>query len=134
MTPEIRPLKLSDLPAIEEIQKLNPSSAQWNPADYLGHETRVVEIDSEVAAFMAIQMLPPFEAEIYNIAVHPKHKRHGLATALLQSIQARRIFLDVRESNAPALAFYRKHGFTKCGHRRKYYSRPTEDAIMMSRG
>ncbi len=133
MAINIRPLRLADLPAIEEIQHLNPTSAQWNPAEYLAYTTLVATIDEKPAGFLAVQELPPDEVEILNLAVHPAHKRQGVASVLLGSIHARKLFLDVRASNAPALSFYRKHGFTKSGHRRKYYTHPTEDAIMMSR-
>ena len=130
---EIRPLRLADLPAIERIQALNPSGAQWNPADYLAFQTLVAETGGQVAGLIAVQPLPPGEAEILNLAVLPDFKRQGIATRLLAEVTAPAVFLDVRASNAPAIAFYRKHGFLKTGHRRKYYARPVEDAIMMTR-
>ena len=40
-------------------------------------------------------------------------------------------YLDVREGNQPALALYRKVGFTLDGRRRAYYANG-EDALMMS--
>jgi len=134
MALSIRPLKLADLPAIEEIQRLNPTASQWTPADYLGYHTLIAEIDDRPVAFIALLDLPLHETEILNLAVHPAYQRQGIATALLNAIPAKVIFLDVRISNLSALAFYRRHGFVKTGHRRKYYSHPVEDAIMMSRG
>ncbi len=128
-----RPLKLADLPAIEEIQGLNPAAAQWNPIDYLAYHTIVCEDERGIIAFLCAQLIPPDEVEILNLAVHPQHQRQGVATHLLNTLAARTQHLDVRQSNLTAIAFYRKLGFRKVGHRRKYYTRPTEDAIMMTR-
>lgn len=41
--------------------------------------------------------------------------------------------LEVRASNAPAIALYRKHGFQEAGRRKNYYQQPREDAIIMTR-
>ena len=128
-----RPLKLADLPAIEELQRLNPAASQWNTLDYLAYHSVVCEDESGIIAFLCAQLIPPGEVEILNLAVHPDHKRKGVATHLLNTLTAPTQHLDVRQSNAAGIAFYRKHGFRKVGHRRKYYSRPTEDAIMMTR-
>ena len=40
--------------------------------------------------------------------------------------------LEVRASNAPAIAPYRKHGFQAVGQRRNYYQKPDEDALLMT--
>ena len=129
----IRAVTLADMPAIEEIQRVNPTSAQWNPVDYLAYDTRVALVGGEVVGFMSVQNIPPDEVDILNLAVHRGSQRRGVATALLNALEARTQHLDVRESNSGAIAFYSRHGFRKCGHRRRYYSRPTEDSIMMSR-
>ncbi len=129
----IRPLRLSDFQDIDEIQRLNPTASQWNAADYLGYFTQVAEVAGRLAGFLAVLELPGGEAEILNVAVHPDFHRQGVASALLKTLTARILYLDVRASNSPALAFYRRHGFVKSGHRRRYYAHPVEDAIMMRR-
>jgi ribosomal-protein-alanine N-acetyltransferase len=43
-----------------------------------------------------------------------------------------RVYLEVRASNEPAIALYKRHGFTECGHRVRYYRDPVEDAILLS--
>jgi len=43
--------------------------------------------------------------------------------------RAEAIFLEVRESNQAARAFYERHGFQPSGRRARYYSQPNEDAI-----
>ena len=41
--------------------------------------------------------------------------------------------LDVRISNEPAIAFYKKHGFIEDGIRKGFYEQPKEDALLMSK-
>ena len=79
------------------------------------------------------------EADIANIAVMPDCRKQGIGRALLSKMieiarsgGASRIFLEVRESNAPAQRLYKSAGFVEIGRRRKYYSSPTEDAIVMA--
>ncbi|MGC4048531.1 MAG: GNAT family N-acetyltransferase [Paludibaculum sp.] len=135
----IRPMTMGDLEIIEQIQKANPTGAQWNPIDYLAYSTLMAELGGTVIGFLSFQPLPVredgrSEAEILNVAVDPAHKRKGVATQLLAKLDFQVLLLDVRERNKPALEFYRKHGFRKTGHRRKYYNHPVEDAIVMTRG
>ena len=79
------------------------------------------------------------ECEIFNVAVHPDCRGQGIASTLMQyfidSVEAEgagAISLDVRPSNAPAIALYTKFGFEDKGRRRGYYS-DGEDAIIMWR-
>jgi ribosomal-protein-alanine N-acetyltransferase len=76
---------------------------------------------------------------IMNVAVAPEHRREGLATALLTELFARvnedepRYTLEVRTSNAGAIALYERHGFRGAGLRRRYYQDNGEDAVIMWR-
>lgn len=78
------------------------------------------------------------EGYIDNVAVRPEFRRQGIAAALLETFlrfgQAHLAFLtlEVRESNAPAIALYAKHGFAQAGRRKGYYTAPKEDAILMT--
>jgi [ribosomal protein S18]-alanine N-acetyltransferase len=80
------------------------------------------------------------EGEILNLAVAPGGRRRGLGRALVQDILqelaergVRQVYLEVRESNAPARALYAAHGFREVGRRKQYYRRPVEDAIVLRR-
>jgi ribosomal-protein-alanine N-acetyltransferase len=80
------------------------------------------------------------EGEILNLAVAPGGRRHGVGRALVENILetlaergVRHVYLEVRESNAPARALYAAHGFREAGRRRQYYRRPVEDAIVLRR-
>jgi [ribosomal protein S18]-alanine N-acetyltransferase len=78
------------------------------------------------------------EAEILNLAVAKRMRRQGEGRALVQQLLNRfsefhvsRVFLEVRESNAGAIAFYRELGFQAVGIRRDYYQDPKEAATVM---
>lgn len=79
------------------------------------------------------------EGYIDNVAVDPALRRQGVADALLGVFErfaaAHLAFLtlEVRASNAPAIALYEKHGFAREGLRRGYYTAPKEDAVIMTR-
>ena len=78
------------------------------------------------------------ESDMMNIAVHPEHRRKGVAealvTALVAELSARGnhcLFLEVRVTNAPAIALYEKLGFCQVGRRPNYYRNPKEDALIL---
>ena len=79
------------------------------------------------------------EGYISNVAVRPDCRRQGVAEALLTALEARAralllrfLTLEVRESNAPAVALYEKCGYRVAGRRKNYYEKPREDAILMT--
>jgi ribosomal-protein-alanine N-acetyltransferase len=82
------------------------------------------------------------EMHLLNITVAPAHQRQGHARFMLSDLieqsrrrQARRIWLEVRASNAVALAIYRHCGFAEQGLRAGYYPAPhgmRESAVVMS--
>ena len=79
------------------------------------------------------------EGYIDNVAVEPDARKHGVASALLDvfcrygASALAFLTLEVRASNAPAIALYTKYGFRPAGRRKNYYRHPTEDAIIMTR-
>ena len=79
------------------------------------------------------------EGEIARIAVSPQYRRQGVADQIFAGLldfcaekSIERILLDVRISNEPAIAFYRKSGFVEDGIRKNFYENPKEDALLMS--
>ena len=94
--------------------------------------------DGGVLGYAGLQVVLD-EGYIDNIAVEPNARRHGVADELLDVFcrfgEANLAFLtlEVRASNAPAIALYRKHGFEEAGRRKNYYTKPTEDAVIMTR-
>lgn len=78
------------------------------------------------------------EGCLEKIAVDPDYRRQGVAEAILSAFlrfgQAHLAFLtlEVRASNAPAIALYEKLGFQQVGRRKNYYSDLHEDALLMT--
>ena len=77
------------------------------------------------------------ECELENIVVSRAAHRKGIGRQLLDALQlATRetkcevVFLEVRESNQAARAFYESVGFELNGSRKSYYSNPSEDAMV----
>lgn len=80
------------------------------------------------------------EAEIARIAVIPEQQKQGIGRKILEILKEicreekiQKLMLDVRKSNEGARAFYKKAGFLEDGIRRGFYSKPQEDAVLMSR-
>lgn len=78
------------------------------------------------------------ETDMMNVAVHPDHRRKGIAQALIEELveklrsgKSRCLTLEVRASNTPAKTLYEKLGFTHIGTRRNYYRNPREDALIL---
>ncbi len=102
------------------------------------HAVAVIESSSgRLAAYGGCEFVPP-EASIANVATHPDFRRRGCASRLIDEMEAflacrgvKDIFLEVRESNAPARALYESKGFRAVGIRKNYYRFPTENAVVM---
>ncbi len=121
-----------------------PGAAQWSDAGYEGLGANNIEgwsalRDGAMQGFIVIRRVDN-EVEILNLAVDSKNRRNGIASRLLAEVLVneeasgpRRIFLEVRESNAAARAFYSSQGFVMNGRRRGYYSDPVEDALVLVR-
>lgn len=121
-------------------------SSPWSEAtfasmlDETGCDIRIARIDGTAVGFCAVRAVSD-EGELLDIAVLSEHRRCGIGAALLDagleflhSSGAERIFLEVRESNAAAQLLYASRGFTACGVRKRYYSAPTENAVVMVLG
>jgi len=90
-----------------------------------------------------IAQLTADEAEVLSIGIDKNWQRRGIGRALVDALigsakrkDARRLFLDVAESNGAALALYTRLGFTRMGVRKDYYLHPSgrrENALLMVR-
>ncbi len=77
------------------------------------------------------------EGYIANVAVSPAYRRRGIGRQLVQALLERSedlafVTLEVRVSNQAAIALYTDCGFRSVGVRKKFYSHPTEDALLMT--
>lgn len=78
------------------------------------------------------------ESDMMNVAISPEYRRKGVATRLIEALVEalekngnHSLSLEVRASNAPAIALYEGMGFLEVGRRRNYYRNPREDALIL---
>jgi len=144
MMPKIKQLSPEDtalLQACAVLDRLCLPEEAWSFESFLS-ETRkpggivlaAVHENQEVCGFLtAFQVMDT--ADLTNIAVAPAFRRQGIAGALLKKLCSvvgnAEIFLEVRESNQPAIAFYQKYGFVPVGIRKHFYQNPDENAVLM---
>jgi ribosomal-protein-alanine N-acetyltransferase len=146
--PPIRTAERGDLLEIHRIeQSVFPQPWPFSALeDHLGKPGFLVaETDSDspaIAGYIITDIIPnhgtPF-GHIKDLAVHPEHRRNGVATALLRralSVLAAAgsdsVKLEVRETNDGAQKLYRQLGFEHHKTIQNYYSN-AEDALIMAR-
>lgn len=79
------------------------------------------------------------EGDITNIAVAKAYRRRGIGGKLLETLikkakelKLELLTLEVRKTNYAAISLYERYGFEKIGERKRYYSNPEEDALIMT--
>jgi [ribosomal protein S18]-alanine N-acetyltransferase len=130
----VREGQREDLPRVLEIQTACPEASRWPPQDYLDHLFLLAICENQVAGFLVARRIADGESEVLNLAVAPEFRRRGAGRRLFQDLQARyfgHIYLELRESNRGARAFYETLGFQEVGVRLRYYQDPVESAIVM---
>jgi ribosomal-protein-alanine N-acetyltransferase len=139
----VRAIRPDDSGGVVAVTGESPEAAQWTPEMFRneipGERGWVAEERGEIVGFLVARMLGE-EAEILNLAVTAKARRKGIATKLLVRASdemtragAQSCFLEVRESNVVAKAFYTKMGFGAIGTRPRYYQQPEEGALCMEK-
>ena len=143
----------TELRAIAELDGQLFSSSPWGEEAFIhtlqeGPESCLVFYDTngagregschEPAGYVLFCIME--DAEIYRIGVRPELRRRGLGRRLLEAAEevcreqgSRRLLLEVREDNIPALTLYRAFGFEEIYRRKRYYKDPVSDAIMMEK-
>ena len=129
---------------IAELEKLC-FSAPWSEKSIASELTNplshwLVALDGEkLAGYIGSQSVMG-ESDMMNVAVSPEYRRQGigegLAKTLCDHLKAQGntcLTLEVRVSNAPAIALYEKLGFTQVGRRPNYYQNPKEDALILKK-
>lgn len=144
---KIRIATHDDLRAILAIQEKCPEAASWITRDYeillqdSGGTIFVAELPlldpPRVIGFVAIHRIID-EVEVRNMAVDPDYRRQGAGSALLALARdqllaagAKRVYLEVRQSNKSAQALYYSAGFAIHSLRKDYYRNPNEDALVL---
>jgi ribosomal-protein-alanine N-acetyltransferase len=145
-TVELRLLGLSDLRAIEEIERRSYPTP-WSRSMFAGELAKpssiclgAFEVDGERGKLSGYLIVSRYVDawHVMNVATDPDHRGRGIATMLLERLfeltsdDARRGYtLEVRVSNTTAIALYERLGFEARGMRRGYYTDNREDALIM---
>ena len=130
--------------AIEALEKMC-FSVPWTRDQLLSqlpderHEFLVALCEGQPVGYVGMMCVLD-EGYLANVAVSPACRRQGIADALIAELLRRAlsrelafVTLEVRAGNEAAKALYAKHGFVPVGTRKKYYTSPTEDAILMTK-
>jgi len=143
---ELRALQLRDLNAIEQIEGRSYPTP-WSRSMFAGEISKPTSLcmgafeveSSRLVAYMIVSRYVD-AWHVMNIAVSPEYRRRGVGRQLLEylfettrSDSRRGYTLEVRVSNAAAIALYESLGFRSRGIRRGYYTDNREDALIMWR-
>ena len=139
----VRRLSLADLPQVMPIERRS-FSTPWSLAMFGLEASKPSSIS--LAALQGQQLVGYLVCSRYadvwhvmNVAVDPEVRRRGIGTALMEALFERadrpgeRYTLEVRPSNASAVAMYERLGFGSAGRRPGYYHDNREDAVIMWR-
>ena len=139
MNIEIRKIDAEGAKCAAELEKLC-FSEPWSEKAILEEAERgffvAAYIDGEFAGYAGMLCVLD-ECDVCNIATVPSFRGRGVGRALTQALiesakesGASVIMLEVRKSNAAAIALYEKAGFTLVGQRKNFYTLPREDALL----
>ena len=136
-------LEWPDIPALVELEEiLFPGDSPWNwemfASELEAGNHYVVHRDasSAIDGYAGLALMDD-EAEVHTIGVRPESQGAGIGRKLLRQLISvagdRRLLLEVRTDNVPAIALYTSEGFTMVGIRRRYYRPSGADAYTMAR-
>ncbi|MBQ6885141.1 MAG: ribosomal protein S18-alanine N-acetyltransferase [Clostridia bacterium] len=138
----IAPATLSDVTAIANIEK-ECFSTPWsdnaiNESICSGTSFYVAQVDNEIVGYMGISKIAG-EGYVTNIAVLSPYRHRGIGKKILEYViessknELEFISLEVRVSNKTAISLYEHFGFEIVGLRKRFYTHPQEDALIMTK-
>jgi ribosomal-protein-alanine N-acetyltransferase len=142
---ELRRLDARDLDTVEVIERASyptPWSRSMFAAELRKPSALALGAYAETGELVAYAFASRYVDawHVMNVAVAPEHRKHGIATRLLERLfevtasdQRRGYTLEVRVSNLDAIRLYERMGFEARGVRRGYYTDNREDALIMWR-
>lgn len=148
--PRLRPVETSHIAELIRIAD-ETNLSHWSAQNYLEEMKnadaillRLVSTENKTIGFIVGRIVqggeiePQIDAEIYNVAITSDLQNQGLGQALFDAFcdecrlrNVITIWLEVRESNTNAIAFYNKNGFERVQTRNHFYENPREHAILM---
>ena len=146
MSVKIVPMTADHLEELEKLERIC-FSRPWS------RKMLAEELENQCAAFLVAEdsvsgrvlgyaglMVVADEGYITNVAVFPEYRREGIAAQILQVFlqfaaanHLAFLTLEVRPSNAAAIALYQGFGFEEVGRRKNYYDLPKEDALILTK-
>ena len=140
---EVRRLTFADLPQVTAIER-RAFPTPWSLAMFvleLSKPSGVCLAAVEDGRLVGYLVCSRYDTvwHVMNVSVDPDRRRRGIASALLRELFGRvteaepQFTLEVRDSNAAAIALYEGYGFRSAGVRRRYYQDNGEDARIMWR-
>ncbi len=146
MSVKIVPMTADHLEELEKLERIC-FSRPWS------RKMLAEELENQCAAFLVAEdsvsgrvlgyaglMVVADEGYITNVAVFPEYRRQGIAAQILQVFvqfaaanHLASLTLEVRPSNAAAIALYQGFGFEEVGRRKNYYDLPKEDALILTK-
>ena len=127
-----RAMLRADVPALAALDQIcNPpgwSESQLSQEIDLPHSYHQVAFHFDKPIGFAVMWIVLEQAQLLEIAIHPKYRRQGKASLLLNemiSIAKQKgchsMELELREDNLSAQKLYEKFGFSFEGERKNYY-------------
>ena len=146
MRVNIVPMTADHLEELERLEKIC-FSRPWS------RKMLAEELENQCAAFLVAEdpttkevvgyaglLVMADEGYITNVAVFPEYRRRGVAGQIIavfdnfaRGNRLAFLTLEVRPSNAAAIALYRSFGFEEVGRRKNYYDLPKEDALILTK-
>ncbi len=132
----------SDIPAVSEIERISfstPCTEQFFLNEIFKKKafSKIAVFEEKVIGYICANYVL-HESNILDLAVLPDFRRRGVASLLMNEtigeLKKRGcifVYLKVRASNTGAQKFYELYGFKVESIRKKYYSDPDEDALLM---
>jgi ribosomal-protein-alanine N-acetyltransferase len=130
---------IAEIAAIEAAVAETPwSAAQFSEELGLPHARLLAARDGgEIVGFLDIHIASG-DAHINELGVTPSRQNEGIGWALMSYALALAknegctvVSLEVRESNHAAIRLYEKAGFAAVGKRKRFYTCPDEDGLIM---
>lgn len=138
----IVPIRRDDLPAVMGLEHVGfPSAEQWSERSWLGEllgdsRTTLLARTHLPVGVITLQTIGDV-ADLHRLVVSPRHRRHGIGTALVAAglaavrhAGARSVLLEVAIDNDPAIALYQRLGFEQLAARDDYYG-PGRHALIL---